>query len=52
MPEEEPVNMLFTECPQQEFDHPIEITELDHHISNPAFAIIAAHMIHQMIGER
>jgi hypothetical protein len=49
---EEPVNMLFTECLKQGFDHHIEITEVGHYIHEQAFAEIAAYMIHQMIGER
>jgi uncharacterized protein (UPF0261 family) len=47
-----PMNMLFTECLKQGLDHHIEITEVDHHINDQAFAEIAAQMIHQMIGER
>jgi hypothetical protein len=43
------MNMLFTECLKQKLDHAIEITEVDHHINDQAFAEIAAPMIYQMI---
>ena len=47
-----PMNTLFTDCLKQGLDHHIEITEVDHHINDPAFAEIAAQLMHQMIGER
>jgi uncharacterized protein (UPF0261 family) len=47
-----PMNLFFTQCLKQKLDHQIQITELDHHINDQAFAEIAAQMMHQMIGER
>jgi uncharacterized protein (UPF0261 family) len=47
-----PMNMFFTQRLREKLDHHIEITEVDHHINDQAFAEIAAQMMHQMIGER
>jgi uncharacterized protein (UPF0261 family) len=47
-----PMNLFFTECLKEKLDHQIQITELDHHINDPAFAETAAQMMHQMIAER
>jgi uncharacterized protein (UPF0261 family) len=47
-----PMNMFFTQCLREKLDHHIQITEVDHHINDPAFAEIAAQMMHQMIEER
>jgi uncharacterized protein (UPF0261 family) len=47
-----PMNTFFTQCLRQKLDHHIQITEVDHHINDQAFAEIAAQMMHQMIGER
>jgi uncharacterized protein (UPF0261 family) len=47
-----PMNMFFTQCLKEKLDHHIQITEVDHHINDQAFAEIAAQMMHQMIGER
>jgi uncharacterized protein (UPF0261 family) len=46
------MNLFFTECLKEKLDHQIQITELDHHINDPAFAETAAQMMHQMIAER
>jgi len=47
-----PMNMFFTQCLRQKLDHSIQITEVDHHINDPAFAEVAAQLMHQMIGAR
>ena len=47
-----PMNMFFTQRLREKLDHHIQITEVDHHINDPAFAEIAAQMMHQMIRER
>jgi uncharacterized protein (UPF0261 family) len=47
-----PMNLFFTQCLKQKLDHQIQITEMDHHINDRAFAEIAAQMMHQMIAER
>jgi uncharacterized protein (UPF0261 family) len=47
-----PMNLFFTQCLKEKLDHQIQITEVDHHINDQAFAEIAAQMMHQMIGER
>ena len=47
-----PMNLFFTQCLKEKLDHQIQITEADHHINDPAFAEIAAQMMHQMIAER
>ena len=46
------MNMFFTQCLREKLDHNIQITEVDHHINDQAFAEIAAQLMHQMIGER
>jgi uncharacterized protein (UPF0261 family) len=46
------MNLFFTKRLREKLDHHIEITKVDHHINDPAFAEIAAHMMHQMVGER
>ena len=43
------MNMLFTQCLKEGIDRHIQITEVDHHINDRAFAEIAAQMMHQMI---
>ena len=47
-----PMNLFFTQCLKEKLDHQIQITEVDHHINDQAFAEIAARMMHQMIAER
>jgi uncharacterized protein (UPF0261 family) len=47
-----PMNMFFTDCLKAKLDQHIQITEIDHHINDAAFADIAAQMMHQMIRER
>ena len=47
-----PMNTFFTQRLREKLDHHIQITEVDHHINDQAFAEIAAQMMHQMIGER
>ena len=47
-----PMNMFFTQRLREKLDHNIQITEVDHHINDPAFAEIAAQLMHQMIVER
>lgn len=47
-----PMNMFFTQCLREKLNQHIQITEVDHHINDPAFAEIAAQMMHQMIRER
>jgi uncharacterized protein (UPF0261 family) len=47
-----PMNLFFTQRLREKLDHHIEITEVDHHINDPAFAEIAAQMMHQMVGEK
>ena len=47
-----PMNMFFTQCLRKKLDHHIQITEVDHHINDPAFAEIAAQLMHQMIREK
>jgi uncharacterized protein (UPF0261 family) len=47
-----PMNMFFTQRLREKLDHDIQITEVDHHINDPAFAEIAAQLMHQMIVER
>jgi uncharacterized protein (UPF0261 family) len=47
-----PMNLFFTKCLKEKLDHQIQITEVDHHINDQAFAEIAAQMMHQMIAER
>ena len=47
-----PLNLFFTQRLREKLDHHIQITEVDHHINDPAFAEIAAQMMHQMIRER
>jgi uncharacterized protein (UPF0261 family) len=44
-----PMNMFFRQCLKKKLDHNIQITEVDHHINDPAFAEIAAQIMHQMI---
>jgi uncharacterized protein (UPF0261 family) len=47
-----PMNLFFTQRLREKLDHHIEITEVDHHINDPAFAEIAAQMMHQMVGAK
>jgi uncharacterized protein (UPF0261 family) len=47
-----PMNLFFTQRLREKLDHHIEITEVDHHINDPAFAEIAAQMMHQMVWEK
>jgi uncharacterized protein (UPF0261 family) len=47
-----PMNMFFTQRLREKLDHHIQITEVDHHINDAAFAEIAAQLMHQMIRER
>jgi len=47
-----PMNMFFTQHLREKLDHNIQITEVEHHINDPAFAEIAAQLMHQMIRER
>jgi len=47
-----PMNMFFTQHLREKLDHHIQITEVEHHINDPAFAEIAAQLMHQMIRER
>ena len=47
-----PMNMFFTQRLREKLDHKIQITEVDHHINDAAFAEIAAQLMHQMIRER
>ncbi|MEJ2221463.1 MAG: Tm-1-like ATP-binding domain-containing protein [Desulfobacterales bacterium] len=47
-----PMNMFFRQCLKNKLDHNIQITEVDHHINDPAFAEIAAQMMHQMIRKK
>jgi len=47
-----PMNMFFTQRLREKLDHHIQITEVNHHINDPAFAEIAAQLMHQMIRER
>jgi uncharacterized protein (UPF0261 family) len=47
-----PMNQFFAQRLRQKLDHQIEITEVDHHINDAAFAEIAAQLMHQMIRER
>jgi uncharacterized protein (UPF0261 family) len=47
-----PMNMFFTQCLKEKLDHHIQITEVDHHINDQAFAAIAAQLMHQMIREK
>ena len=44
-----PMNRFFTKCLKEKLDPQIQIQEADHHINDPAFAAIAAQMMHQMI---
>ena len=46
------MNLFFTQCLKENLDRKIQITEVDHHINDPAFAEIAAQLMHQMIVER
>jgi len=47
-----PINLFFTQRLKEKLDRNIQITEVDHHINDPAFAEIAAQLMHQMIGKR
>jgi len=47
-----PMNIFFTQRLREKLDHHIQITEVDHHINDAAFAEIAAQLMHQMIRER
>jgi uncharacterized protein (UPF0261 family) len=47
-----PLNLFFTQRLREKLDHYIQITEVDHHINDAAFAEIAAQLMHQMIRER
>jgi uncharacterized protein (UPF0261 family) len=47
-----PMNLFFTHRFREKLDHHIQIMEVDHHINDPAFAEIAAQLMHQMIQER
>jgi len=47
-----PMNLFFTQRLREKLDHHIQITEVDHHINDQAFAEIAAQLMHQMIVER
>jgi uncharacterized protein (UPF0261 family) len=47
-----PMNMFFRQCLKNKLDHNIQITEVHHHINDPAFAEIAAQMMHQMIRKK
>jgi uncharacterized protein (UPF0261 family) len=47
-----PMNMFFRQCLKNKLDHNIQITEVEHHINDPAFAEIAAQMMHQMIRKK
>jgi uncharacterized protein (UPF0261 family) len=47
-----PLNLFFTQRLREKLDHHIQITEVDHHINDAAFAEIAAQLMHQMIRER
>ena len=45
------MNLFFTQRLKEKLDHHIQVTEVDHHINDPAFAEIAAQLMHQMIRE-
>jgi uncharacterized protein (UPF0261 family) len=47
-----PMNMFFRQRLREKLDPHIQITEVDHHINDQAFAEIAAQMMHQMIAEK
>jgi uncharacterized protein (UPF0261 family) len=47
-----PMNLFFIQRLRKKLDHHIQITEVEHHINDPAFAEIAAQLMHQMIRER
>jgi uncharacterized protein (UPF0261 family) len=46
-----PLNLFFTQRLREKLDHHIQITQVDHHINDAAFAEIAAQLMHQMIRE-
>ncbi|MEJ2099572.1 MAG: Tm-1-like ATP-binding domain-containing protein [Desulfobacterales bacterium] len=46
-----PMNLFFTQRLREKLDQHIQITEVDHHINDAAFAEIAAQLMHQMIRE-
>jgi uncharacterized protein (UPF0261 family) len=47
-----PMNRFFTKRLRERLDHHIQITEVNHHINDAAFAEIAAQLMDQMIRER
>lgn len=47
-----PLNTFFTQRLREKLDHHIQIMEANHHINDPAFAEIAAQLMHQMIKKR
>ena len=47
-----PMNLFFTQRLRAKLDHHIQITQVDHHINDAAFAEIAAKLMHQMIREK